>query len=496
MSALHVPRVLTTCLLAGVVAAGLTTPTLQATTAEAALVETPPGQAPAGAGRPNLLLITVDDARADDVRRRYMPRTGALLARRGVTFERFYSPFPVCCPARATLLTGQYSHNHGVVANSGQGYEVFDDRRTLATWLDKRYRTGHVGKYLNGYGVDRPRYVPPGWDFWRAPLQRNLYKYKRFQVNEDGAVRRVRQYTTSYTGDEAVQFLDQRSERPFFLSVSFIAPHDGRPHTDDRERLKSPFVVPKYQDTYEGPRLPKDRSFNEADVSDKNPRVAKRSRLDAADRAFLREKLAQRRESLRSVDDQIGRMLEKLQRSGELSDTYVLLTSDNGFLLGEHRIRAGKRHLYEPSARVPLLMRGPGVPQGRSVSALTAQIDVAPTLLEAAGIRPTRRRLGLAVDGRSLLDTLDGAPPRAIVLERHTRVTESDPGRWNGLGLVLPKWSFLRFPTFGDFEELYDLRKDRFQQQNVAQVPRYARQLDRIRGLWQRYRRCAGARCR
>ncbi len=448
--------------------------------------------------RPNLVVIMVDDARADDLRPRFMPQANRLIGDQGARFTRFYAPFPLCCPARATLLTGQYAHNHGVLYNfPPYGFDRFDDEHTLATWLDPTYRTGMIGKYLNGYGLADPSYVPPGWDTWRVP-GRDTYRYNRFHVTEDGVSRTVRRYSTTYFGDQAVGFVDDASqaEEPFFLFLSFVAPHDGVPHSDDVDDPLSPFVHPVYRDTYTGPPLPQDPSFDERDVSDKNPGVADNPRLTGSDVAYLKEKIAQRRESLRSVDDQVARVVGELAATGELDDTYVLLLSDNGFLLGEHRVLHDKKFLYDPTVRVPLQMRGPQVPAGRTVSAPTAQVDVAPTLLRLAGLPVTPGPLGAVIDGRSLLPALDNkVPARPIVLEEHTDVTPTGPGEWIRRGLVTDRFTYLRYPQF-DAEELYDRNADRFQRSNVAADPAYRATVERMRELWQRYRWCGGAECR
>jgi arylsulfatase A-like enzyme len=460
-------------------------------------VESGAGAAP----KPNIVLVLVDDARADDLRPAHMPRSNALIAGHGARFTRFYAPFPLCCPARATLLTGQYSHNHGVVSNHApSGFAAFRDRHSVATWLTPTYRTAMIGKYLNGYGANSSgTYVPPGWDRWIAPLEGSVYNYTDFRVSVDGLVQRVHQYSTDYYGDQAVDFVSDAvtSDVPLFLYLSLVAPHDGAPHSDDAKSFPSPYVHPQFQDTYSGPALPDDRSFNEPDVSDKNPGVAGRARLTDAEIAYLKEKLAQRRESLRSVDRQVGRVLAALAAAGELDNTFVFLLSDNGFMLGEHRILHDKKFLYEPTVRVPLLVRGPGIPPGRQVAVPTAQVDVAPTLLQIAGLSNDPRSLGLRVDGRSLLGALDNrVSARPIVLEEHTEVTPSDPGNWVRRGLVTARFSYLRFPAFDNFEELYDLREDPDQQVNLASRPAYQDLLRRLRQQWNRYKACSGQECR
>ena len=453
-------------------------------------------QSLAAASKPNIVLVLVDDARADDLRPAHMPRSNALIARQGARFNRFYAPFPLCCPARTTLLTGQYTHNHGVVSS----FDEFRDRHSVATWLTPTYRTALIGKYLNGYGVDGSgTYVPPGWDRWISPLQGSTYNYTNFRVSVDGVVREVQQYSTDYFGDQAVDFVAGAvdSDVPLFLYLSLVAPHDGQPHTDDAKPLLSPYVEPRFQNTYSGPSLPENPSFNESDVSDKNPGIAGRARLTKAQIAYLKEKLAQRRESLRSVDRQVARVLTTLADAGELDHTFVFLLSDNGFMLGEHRILHDKKHLYEPTVRVPLQMRGPGIPAGRQVSVPTAQVDVAPTLLHIAGIPNDPQTLGLQVDGRSLLGAIDNeVSPRPIVLEEHTPATPSDPGRWIRRGLTTARFSYLRFPAFNHYEEVYDLQVDPHQRVNLAERPAYRDVLRRLRATWHHYKACSGQQCR
>ena len=455
--------------------------------------------APAVADPPNLVVILVDDARVDDLDPRFMPQANALIGDQGARFTRFYAPFPLCCPARATLLTGQYAHNHGVVWNRApQGFDAFDDEHTLATWLDPTYRTGMIGKYLNGYGRIDTGYVPPGWNTWRVPVGHSEYNYARFDVNEDGAVRHVQRYSTFYDGNQAVSFVRAAAtdDEPFFLQLSFVAPHTGHPHADDATPIASPFVHRIYRDTYAGPPIPEDPSYDEANVSDKNPEIRRRHRLSDEQKARGSELLAQRRESLRSVDDQVARVVGELAAVGELDNTYLLLTSDNGVVLGEHRLPVGKPHLYDPTALVPLLMRGPRVPPGSTVSALTAQTDIAPTLLKLAGLTVAPEDLGRVVDGRNLMPSLQGdAPGRPILLEGHSPVTPTEPGEWIHHGLATERFTYLYFPRW-DFEELYDRRNDRYQRSNVTGDEEYAGILERMRDLWEHYRWCVGGECR
>ena len=454
------------------------------------------------AAQPNFVVLLLDDARVDDFEPAYMPATNSLVGDQGARFDRFYSPFPLCCPARATLLTGQYAHNHGVIDNlAPYGVYAFDDSHTLGTWLDATYQTGFIGKYLNGYGDSGTdtSYIPPGWDEWDVPLEPALYDYMSFDVNHDGAVSRVDQYATAWSGDQAVKFIGDAalSAEPFFLYTAFIAPHNGPPHTDSLVDIPSPFVEPKYQDTYSGPARPADPSFNEADVSDKNPRVAMRPRLTSQQIAQIADLMAQRREALASVDDQIARIMEVLSATGQLDNTYVFVTSDNGFMLGEHRFQGGKKMLYEPSSRIPLQIRGPAVPTDVRIDKMSGLMDFAPTILDLADIPVTSTNLGLAMDGRSLVGAFDNvASPHPVVLEDHSDTTPTDPGGWLQRGLATDRWVYIRFPAQNNFEELYDMSVDPFQRENLAGKRAYVDQLRRLREQWSSRYSCSGSACR
>ena len=222
----------------------------------------------------------------------------------------------------------------------------------------------------------------------------------------------------------AVKTIRRRApkKKPFFLSVAFLAPHSGGPvERDDPKRavvrLDTPAPAPRHRNDFAGEPLPTPPSFNEPDVSDKPSFVP--GRLDALDVRAITELYQQRLESLLAVDEAVAAIVYALRKSGELDNTLIVFTADNGYLHGEHRIPAGKGRVYEPSIRVPLVVRGPGIPRNHGVSTLVANIDLAPTLLDAANARP-----GRVLDGRSLFPLLhrpDEWAPRDILLERASR---------------------------------------------------------------------------
>lgn len=489
----------------------------------------------AAVARPNVILFVVDDATVEDIR--YMPRVQRRLVAQGTTFTRNYVPYPLCCPSRATILTGLYPHNHRVLGNFDPygGFSKFTqsgrDRQTVATWLTDDYATSLVGKYFNDYAdtnADR-RYVPPGWDAWKASVEPGTYNYMRQELNLNGRlVAFPGVYSTTLFGQQGRVFLDhQGSRQPFFLYESFVAPHHGLPRDPDDLYAGNPYVEPKYRDTYTGPLVPTDNgvpdpSYDEADVSDKQSGVQNLAPLTPDEISAQQESLAQRRESLRSVDDQIAATMNKVRKMGQLDNTYFILVSDNGYMQGQHRVASGKSKAYEPSARVPLIIRGPGIPADATYDGLTGMQDLAPTILDMTdqfeGDIP-------ALDGRSILSLLGGVrTDRPLVLEvaNPPSLSENKVARlddetayvrkvdqealttsaaqaqvgWRARGIVTPgHWKYVRYPLTGGVE-MYDLTADPYELQNLAGKPAYADKQAALDAKQRAYQDCAARECR
>jgi N-acetylglucosamine-6-sulfatase len=449
-----------------------------------------PGNAVAAQLQPNIVFVFVDDGRVDELA--VMPRVRQRIASAGASLTDFYAPFPLCCPARATLLTGEYAHNHRVLGNAAPagGFKKFDDRSTLATWLTPTYRTGMIGKYLNGY---TPPYKPPGWDEWQVPTAMYGYYGNRWFLDRGngGSYQTVTGYQTDTLGALAAEFVTRNAPRaePFYLQLSIVAPHDGLPReADDVPGFPSPHVEPAYRDAFAGLTNP-DPSFNEADVSDKPLRPAP---LSATEIRGITEHYQQRHEASLSVDDAVGVLMDALSASGELADTYVIFSSDNGLMLGEHRIRGGKGTPYEVASRVPFLVRGPGIPAGRVVEEVAGQVDFAPTVMQMAGLS-----VPSSVDGLSLLGLLQGTQQSvarpAVLLEAAAKTSVESPP-WVYQGVVDGRWKYVARTNGG--RELYDLEADPYELVNVAGRAAYASQQQVLASLLAGLRECAGAQCR
>ncbi len=449
----------------------------------------------AATARPNVVVIETDDQTVADLAS--MPHTRRLIGGAGATFANAVVSLSQCCPSRATFLTGRYAHNHGVLTTQPPfgGFPAFDDAESLAVWLRRAgYATALVGKYLNGYGRDDPTYVPPGWSDWHALLGPSTYRFTGFRLNDDG---RVRAFPGSYQSD----VLAARSERfvrraaaahrPFFLWTTYVAPHIGSPH-DLRLPPGARTAVPSplFADALLGVRMPRSPAFDEADVSDKPADIRRRRPLRPREEALLEAIWRKRQQALQSVDWDVLRMVRTLRRAGVLDDTLLIFTSDNGFLLGEHRVRESKVLPYEPSIRVPLLLRGPGIPRGVTRDQLVWNGDLAPTILAATGARAA-----WPTDGRSLWPFLrDGAArsDRAVLLEGPPHGRRSSAPRFTGLRTR----GHLYVEHLGGEIELYDLRRDPFELDNLAGRPEAAALQTRLSRRLARLRHCAGAACR
>ena len=433
-------------------------------------------------GSPNIILITTDDMRASDLA--WMPETRRLLKGNGVQNLRFISNHPLCCPARAEILTGQYAQNSGVFSNGGTygGYQAMrEPGQNIGAWLKQAgYTTALVGKHLNGWPKNPVR--QPGWTVFNPSVKRVYAPYGVTMYNNGNGYRTYwKKHTSDLMGDLTNTYIRRftRSGAPFFIWTSQSAPHS----TFRNGAWRPPIAPPRHRDRYKSVTAPAvlDPAFNEADVSDKPAYVqaeSKKSR-DKANR-WHRERIR----SLRGVDDQVRRIVATLRDVGQLSNTYIFFTSDNGYLLGEHRLWERNKP-YLQAIDVPLLVRGPGLPKGSVRTDLYSMVDLAPTFLDIAGADA-----GATLDGRSMLDSLrvGGGGYRHYLIQAGLH---EKPWWWRGV--LTRDYLFVRYND--GFEELYDRDADPHQLRNVADDPVYSAVRDdfsdRLAGLED----CVGSAC-
>jgi len=474
------------------------------------------------AARPNIILVLTDDLDRNLGTLNQLPGFKALFPDQGITFTNALVSESLCCPSRASIQRGQFVHNHQVLGNKAPdgGFEKFhalkEDESTVGTWLHAAgYRTGFMGKYLNGYpDTAEPTFVPAGWDEWDSPAAGNAYGEFNYTLNENGSLVRYgnasQDYLTDVLSRKATRFVEQATSarKPFFLVVATYAPH--QPATP----------APRHADSFRAASAPRPPSYNEEDVSDKPQWIQSKPLLNPRQRLQMDLLYRKRLQSLLAVQELVEQLLKTLRTAGQLDDTYVFFTSDNGFHLGEHRLHAGKLTAYEEDIRVPLFVRGPGVPGKQVREEIVGNVDLAPTFAELA-----HATVPDFVDGRSLVPLLRegasagpwrgaflveqeevhfggaaGARPRQVLepLDLQEEEMARSPKRARQ---GVPAYNALRTPTHtyvaystGE-RELYDLRSDPHELDNIAGSADKAL-LGRLDSWLAAYRKCHGSGCR
>jgi arylsulfatase A-like enzyme len=440
--------------------------------------------------RPNVIVIETDD---QDNNLLGMETVRRLLAGAGVTFQNSYVTNPLCCPSRATFLTGQYTHNHGVVGSDpATGYLRLNHSNTLAVWLRKaRYRTGLVGKYLNGYGMEDgfieplpdAREIPPGWTQWFALTAGTDQRRYRFRLNENGKIRYYGDgggnYVTDVLGSKVNGLIRQwaPNPKPFFLWYTPTAPHGETLLPSGSTRDPQPAL--RHLGRYGLAQAPRSPNFNEEDVSDKPRLVRNEAKLGLMDIDDIDRRYRGRLESLLAVDEQVGRIVRLLKKTNDLRRTYIFFTSDNGLQLGAHRLKF-KSYLYEESTRVPLIVRGPKFPPGTTRDQLVSNIDLAPTIAEL-----TRARPGVVMDGVSLVDPSAGVG-RDLLFESYD---------FNLFGIRSGKYAYNHYAATNE-EELYDLSLDPYELNSQHDNPAMQSLRAALAARLALLRLCAGTSCR
>ncbi|XP_015208811.2 N-acetylglucosamine-6-sulfatase isoform X1 [Lepisosteus oculatus] len=357
--------------------------------------------------RPNIVLILADDLDVAIGGMIPLKKTKKLIGEAGISFTNAYVASPLCCPSRASILTGKYPHNHMVVNNTLEGncsspaWQKRHEPNTFPALLSRhaQYQTFFAGKYLNEYGNSEAGgidHVPPGWDHWFG-LEKNS-KYYNYTLSVNGKARKhgenySKDYLTDVLANASLNFLEYKSSsRPFFLMISTPAPH-------------SPWTAaPQYEKSFAGVRAPREANF---DVHGKGKHwLIRQARTPMSNSSvqFLDDVYRRRWQTLLSVDDLVEKLVQHLDTSGELQNTYIFFTSDNGYHTGQFSLPVDKRQLYEFDIKVPLLVRGPGIKPNQTCQMLVANIDLGPTIMDIAGhsVNPTQ------MDGMSFLPLMSG----------------------------------------------------------------------------------------
>jgi N-acetylglucosamine-6-sulfatase len=444
-------------------------------------------------GRPNIVLIQTDDQTYKQLTRRVMPNTKRLLSRRGTRFTDYVASTAQCCPSRASLLTGQYAHNHGVTSNNVGYPGLVDEDNVLPVWLRRAgYWTIHVGKFLNGYerSVEPDSVVPPGWDEWHSVLgSREYYRYDLYvngRVIHHGS--RRRDNVTHVLNHKAATLIKRYAARPqpFYLQLDARAPHDSRQRDPFGHCGREPIPEARDEKLFANEPLPRPSSFNEDDMTDKPPFISAAPKLGKVDRALVKKHWRCALESLAGVDRGVAAIFDAVRAARELRQTVFMFVSDNGQFYGEHRLKTGKVLPYEEALRMPLLIRAPkrywdGASRVKKVGRQVGNIDLAPTILDFADAQPCAGAGDCrTMDGRSLVPLLtrSGEWPggRGLLVEyrvadagryatcdfagirtgddlyvRHSRVVDPETGQ------CVPTDQRERYDLKQDLPELYNL---------------------------------------
>jgi N-acetylglucosamine-6-sulfatase len=423
---------------------------------------------------PNIVFVLTDDLSMNLLQ--YMPNVQTM-ERQGLTFNDYFVSDSLCCPSRASIFTGNFPHDTGIFGNVGKhgGFDQFyirgEQQHTFAVALHQAgYRTAMMGKFLNGYMSRRGRaavapatYVPPGWDRWDVAG----WGYPEFDyvLNENRALQsygdQPSDYLTDVLAGKAVDFIDSSAaqHRPFFLEVAPFAPH--RPYTP----------APRNRADFPGLKAPEEPSFNALPANP--PRwLAGHPPLTADQIAHIDRSYRKRAQAVEAVDAMIGQIQGALIANGIQGNTYVVFSSDNGLHTGEYRLMPGKMTAFDTDIHVPLIVTGPGVPAGRSTDAIAENIDLAKTFASIGGTE-------VPSDGHSMLPLLHGIEPldwrNAVLIEhRHPSPTVADPDFQSAVSGNPPTYEAMRthdllYVEYADGErELYDLRADPFELNNLA----------------------------
>ena len=461
--------------------------------------------------RPNILVIMTDDLDVELGTMDYLPHLQKLLVSQGLTVDDFYISMPLCCPSRSAFLRGQFAHNNGVYRNEQPygGFEEFyklqNESSTLATWLQAAgYRTALLGKYFNGYPFREDRtYIPVGWDEWYSSIKGSPVAGYKYTLNENGKEvdyeetgNGESEYMTDVLARKTVDIIERsaQDDAPFFIYLSTYAPH--APVQPASRHLA---LLPDL-------KLPRTPSFNEEDVSDKPADIRSDPMLTEEEINKIDSKYRDRVLTMQAVDEMLVQVVDALKATGQLDNTYILFTSDNGFHMGQHRRREGKGGFYEEDIHVPLIIRGPGIEAGSTLQGyVTGNIDLAPTIAALAGVVPPEY-----VDGRSMARLLGSNPPpvsewRSAYLLEFYGYGNEEGGQADSQGSsvepLLPVYLGLRTQNYlyvehqDGFLELYDLRTDPYELENLAPQADQTL-LAKLSALLKSLSQCVGEQCR
>ncbi len=445
--------------------------------------------------RPNLVLIVVDDLRWDDLGAAGHPFAKTphadRLAREGARFLNAFATTPLCSPSRANILTGQYTRHHGILDNTDRSARS----HALAPFPRELQRAGYETAFLGKWHMGNDETRRPGFDHWVA--MKGQGEAIDPLLHENGKSAKVPGYVTDVLTERALSFIERPREKPFFLLLAHKALHPNVIQRDDgsvvsigeggfipadrHKALYSRELLPR-RANYGVP--PRDKPALERRIGDLPPLGPKTATADETIRDRLR--------MLAAVDEGLGRILAALERRGVLDDTAILLIGDNGYFYGEHGLSEERRLAYEESIRLPLFVRYPKLARAGSTPAQMAlTIDLAPTVLELAGVTPPS-----SMDGRSLVPVLRGESPvwrKSFLIEYWSDTVFPRVLRMGYDAVRTERYKYVCYRELTGMDELYDLETDPYELRNLARSEAHAALRDSLRVELSKLRDCGRA---
>jgi len=443
-----------------------------------------PVRAAAKKKRPNILVILIDDLRWDEMGCAGHPfvRTPGIdrIAYEGARFRNAFSTTPLCSPARASLLTGQYPHNHGIIDNtnrSRQSHKLTTFPRILH---DSGYETGFIGKWHMG-NDDTAR---PGFDYWIGMAGQGT----SFDpiLNENGMRIKSAGYTTDVLNERAVRFIRRRRTKPFCLYVAHKAVHPEKIQQDDGsvpDPTKSRFLpAERHKHLYADAPIP--RRLNVTDTLEDKPALNRPVEglpplgpQTGTDDITIRDRLRM----LAAVDEGVEQLFKALKETGQLDNTVFVLTSDHGYWNGEHGLGTHRRLAYEEAIRIPFLLRYPPLVKGGTVlDELALSIDLAPTMLDMADTKTNH-----PMDGDSLVPLLTGDKSGnrrdAFLIEYNSDTVFPRLRNMGYRAVRTSRYKYIHYVDTEGVDELYDLKNDPYEMNNVIGDPRLKATLEKLK---------------
>ncbi|ORX97372.1 Arylsulphatase [Basidiobolus meristosporus CBS 931.73] len=472
------------------------------------------GQATDGEKKPNFLIFLMDDQDLKMDSLNYMPRVQKYIASQGTTFKHHYISTAVCCPSRVSFWTGQFPHNHNVTDENPPhgGYPKFLSRQLdsnyLPFWLQQaNYTNYYVGKFINGVDAKNPG-PPKGWAHFEPLVAPWIYQYLNPTFSLNGAPFQAHQgeYQTDVILNKTLNILDvlKSTDQPFLFTVSPVAPHDTVVMSSENEypEFYPPVPAERHKLLFDDLKVPRKPNFN-PEIQDKPSWLKTLPRLNQTRVDDLDEHYRLRIRSLQAVDELVEKVILKLEKNGQLDNTYIIYTTDNGYHLGQHRLGAGKGTPYEEDVNIPFIIRGPGIAKGEISQAFTTHTHVPATILSLAGLdapehldAPPMPVLEAPSPSNDLTEAFNVEFwADAFFEDTWERFTSNS---YKAVRIIGEGYNYY-FSTWCTGEhELYDLLEDPYQLRNVHPdvIERDPELINRLNALLNVLRDCLGNTCR